>query len=481
MRRFLTLCTSGVLIVAGLTGLGPAAAVAAPAAVTPCAAGTPVVGDYNGDGQSDLAVMVDDNWVDESLVFVSLDRTNTGTWLDVDGAELRSADLNGDICSDALLGGWPVGVQLVFGTPAGLDPASVRTITLPQSAGLGEGDQVKALAVGFRHDGISQVVVGGSLYLRDEFESSGAFVDVFTLDTTGVPGTPQVLDMSTLVPRGTEWPLSLVADAGVVVGSAPATVDGKLQAGAVHVFTPGAADPVLLEHRAVITQASPGVAGAPETGDDFGRSLALRAGHLAVGVPGESLGAAKRTGQVQLLQWDAGLRAFTPVRALSQNTSGVPGSNESGDRFGRKVAIARGLTASGSFDVVIGTPQENAGSIIDAGSVTVANFTAARYRAYSHNTAGVPGSAEKLPSEAVGTGEYFGYGIGLLPTSGSDILAIGAPGETNGRCLTQGYVILSDGEKLGSSTEWTYLKPPTQGCSGYDLDVFNGWGNAFGN
>ena len=477
-------------IAAGLAGLvlsggaTPVPAVAAPAA-TPCLSGTPVTGDYDGDGAPDLAVSAWDNWVDGSPLFVSPSRDGQGAWLAIAGDFLRltSADLNGDVCSDAVVtGGYgAVQVRLVFGTPTGLDPAGARTLVLPQFAAFPEGAGVRASAVGSRHDGLSQVVVAG--YTTDgEAPTFTAFTDIFTLDATGTPGTPQVIDMAGLVTDQSRWPASMAADDGVVVVGALDTVKGKARAGSVHVFNADSTDPATLVHRAVITQATAGVAGTVEAGDRFGAALALRDGHLAIGAPHETIGAAKGAGQVQLLRWDAATTAFAPLRALHQGTARVPGTNETGDHFGSTLAIARGLTAAGSWDVVIGTPDENVGSIADAGAVTVANLTKARYRLYSQNTAGVPGRAEKQPSEALKDGEYFGYAVGVLPTSpATDTLAIGAPGETNGDCLTQGYVVLSDGARLAAGRGWTYLKPPTRGCSGYDNDVVDGWGAGFGN
>ncbi|MFC8348353.1 FG-GAP repeat protein [Streptomyces sp. NPDC057280] len=58
------------------------------------------------------------------------------------------------------------------------------------------------------------------------------------------------------------------------------------------------------------------------------------------------------------------------VQLLSQSTAGVPGTSEFGDRFGQ--AIASGdLDGDGYDDLVIGAPDEDEGSVEDAGRVTV--------------------------------------------------------------------------------------------------------------
>ncbi len=460
----------------------PTVATALPSVTTPCGAGAPATGDYNGDGAVDLAVTTWRNEVDRSGLFVSLDRTARGAWLDIRGETLSNADLNGDKCADAIVTGWDIGtkVTLLLGTPSGLDSATATTLVLPQSAGFSGFDKVIARSIGFVHDGISQVVVAGFVYLDADQTPRNPFVDVFTLDGSGKPGPAQVLDMTGLVTDVNEWRPNLAADDGVLVAGVADTVNGKRLAGAVHVFTPDATDRRLLVHRAAITQATPGVTGTPEAYDSFGQSVALRDGYLAIGTPHESLGKAKYAGQVQLMRWNAAAAAFKSVRALDQNTKGVVGTNESRDYFGTAVVIARGLTATSSYDVVIGTPFERVGSATAAGAFTVASFTKPTYRTYTQNTKGVPGTAER-PDEQALYGDRFGAAFGVLATSATtDILAVGAPGETNGDCLNQGYVILSDGKRLSSSTRWTRLSPPTTGCSHFDAEVFMGWGAGFG-
>nr|WP_300141438.1 VCBS repeat-containing protein [Propionicimonas sp.] len=474
-RRIVSVLATGIALVC--TGPAPWTVPAAQAAppTTRCATGTPVTGDYNGDGSPDLAVSVRLNSEDASNLFVSTTRNSTGTWLDLGDINGRSnnvlttADLDGDRCADAILRRWN-GFTLIHGSANGLMVAERIALDVPRAAGHAQ----ECRAATFVHDALHQVVVACSTWDGADADDmvinhADPFIYVYTLGADGPIGEPQViggpLDLGT--------PTVVAADAhAVVVGSS-----GE----AVLVLTPDGSNPVRLVHRASITQATPGVAGT--VGDHaFGESLALRDGYLAIGARLENLGSAKRAGRVHLLRWKASTRSFASVRAISQGTRGVVGTNESGDRFGSTLAIARGLTGSGSYDVIIGASHENVGSIGDAGSVTVANVTKARYRTYTQNTKGVPGKAEKSDPGSVSSGEHFGRGISVLPTSATtDTLAIGAPGETNDGCINQGYIAVSDGRKLTSATKWTYLKPPTEGCSIYDGDEFYGWGQEFGN
>lgn len=460
----------------------PAAAPAAPLAA--CAAGTPVAGDYNGDGAPDLQVTVRDNFVDNARFFFSRDRTNHGEWLDIDAEHVKAADLNSDACADVVAVTPGHKLALVFGSPSGLDPSTATTVALPQQAGLGGNDSLVFDAVASTHAGLAQVVVAGRTWREASNTFDSPFLDVFTLDANGVPGTPQVLDAGTFLPDATSragWPDAISADDGVVVvGNGLDRVSGKSGAGSVRVFTREAGDPSRLELTSTITQATPGVPGTAEAGDHFGQAVALRDGRLAVGAPYETTGGVRQAGRVQLFGWDAAVRSFTSVKAFDQNTRGVPGTNERKDRFGGVLTIARGLTGTGSYDVVVGTPNEHLGRVRYAGSVTVGSFTRRVYRGYTQDSPGVPGKPDRAPSEGLADGDYFGGALGTLPTSDTtDTLVIGAPGETNGDCLTQGYVTMTDGRRLTSSTHWRYLAPPTTGCSYYDGDVFDGWGKGF--
>lgn len=470
----------GVLLACGALVLTPAPA--ASGVPAPCAPGTPVAGDYDGDGSPDLQVTVRDNWVDDARHFVSPNRTNQGGWLDIDAQHLRAADLNSDVCADVLAVSPQFALTLVFGTPSGLDPATAEPVDLPQQ--VANPDRVVFDAIASTHAGIAQVVVAGRVWRDAANTSESPFVDVFTLAADGTPGEARVIDAGAFVPDAASlagWPGAMAADDGiVVVGNAADAVGGKAGAGAVRVFTRAAGDPSRLELSATISQATPGVPGTAEPGDGLGQAVALRDGRLAVGVPRETTGGVAQAGRVQLFRWDPATAAFRPGRSLDQNTPGVPGTNERNDRFGGVLAIARGLTGAGSYDVVVGVPNEDAGTIRSAGAVTVASFTSSTAHTFTQDSRGVPGTVERAASEATADGEYFGAAVGTLPTSPTvDTLVIGAPGETNGECLTQGYVTMTDGRRLASSTRWTYLAPPTSGCSYYDGDVFDGWGRGF--
>lgn len=120
-----------------------------------------------------------------------------------------------------------------------------------------------------------------------------------------------------------------------------------------------------------------GIAGAPEEEDRFGSVLAVGdldddgVDDLVIGVPGEAVGGAAAAGAVQVIYGDAGSGLTANGNQLfHQDSSGVPGGAEAGDRFGSALVVDD-VTCDGIDDLVIGAPDEDAGGTADAGTVTV--------------------------------------------------------------------------------------------------------------
>ncbi|MET7377567.1 VCBS repeat-containing protein [Streptomyces sp. NPDC005526] len=115
---------------------------------------------------------------------------------------------------------------------------------------------------------------------------------------------------------------------------------------------------------------------------------------------------------------------------VNQDTSGVPGAGEYGDGMGSALSIGD-TDGDGYQDVATGLPGEDLGGVTDAGSVLVlrgsANgLTGTGAKAFSQDTAGVPGAAEKA--------DRFGAETALGDTDGDrkDSLAVGDPAENAG-------------------------------------------------
>jgi len=91
---------------------------------------------------------------------------------------------------------------------------------------------------------------------------------------------------------------------------------------------------------------------------------------VAVGVPGEGIGASEGAGSVEVLMGSAlGVNPSDALR-LRQGAGGIPGAAQSGDAFGAALA-ASDFNGDGRKDLAIGVPGENVGTLADAGGVNV--------------------------------------------------------------------------------------------------------------
>ncbi|MET9900360.1 FG-GAP and VCBS repeat-containing protein [Streptomyces sp. NPDC006446] len=137
-------------------------------------------------------------------------------------------------------------------------------------------------------------------------------------------------------------------------------------------------------------------------------------------------------GAVRVLYGSAqGPAATRPPVDLVQGTGGVPGTDETDDRFGNTLSTAD-VNGDGAADLAIGAPGEDIGSAVNTGNVTVlhgsgSGLTTTGAQTFNQGTSGVPGSNETDDS----FGGFNGYGIFLrdLNGDGRADLSVAAPGE----------------------------------------------------
>ncbi|TDB90962.1 FG-GAP repeat protein [Actinomadura sp. 7K534] len=235
--------------------------------------------------------------------------------------------------------------------------------------------------------------------------------------------------------------------------------ESKTDAGLVHVLAVynGEVEGVTLLHQDVQD-----FAGTVEAGDRFGASLA--AGDFdkptaVIGVPGEDVGTEKDAGMVHIVEDP---QAAIESAGIGQDSAGISGASEAGDRFGASVSAA--WHPALPVRVAVGVPGEDIGDASDAGMVTVLGYDGRQVSevlAVHQGVAGVPGANE--------SGDGFGTGVaaGVVESASAPpevSVAIGSPGEDVGGLADAGRV---HGVQVGSA-------PRVDGTVSQGTDGFGG-------
>ncbi|MFD3410770.1 VCBS repeat-containing protein [Streptomyces cyaneofuscatus] len=336
------------------------------------------------------------------------------------GAALASADLNRDGYADLVVGNpteeagrTRVGsVTLVWGSAKGLKGGTA----LPRKAASGYGTFGADIATGdFNGDGRPDIatVNGGDVFLyRGGFTKSGGLGKVSKYDREGQGWSSDTIaagkvngdgktDLIVTGVRGigstfrTEAWFLKGSTGGLVSGPAK-VVDGKkpherLDAaigdfdrdgygdiavgnpyasgsrGAVTVWYGTSTGPG--KRTVTLSQATAGVPGASEAGDEFGLSLAAGDADgdgypdLAVGVPREKVGTKTYAGGAYLFRGGKGGLTGARSGALGKSLSGVAGATAAHDAFGYDLRL-RDLNRDGRADLAISVPGEYAVRIL---------------------------------------------------------------------------------------------------------------------
>ena len=189
-----------------------------------------------------------------------------------------------------------------------------------------------------------------------------------------------------------------------------------------------------------------------ETYEYFGRALTVGDfdgdGYfdLAVGVSHEDVGSVGQAGAVNVIYgWESGGLDVAGNQYWNQDEPNVAGAAEENDHLGWALA-AGDFDGDGYDDLAIGVPDEDIGSVVDAGGVQVMYGSDGGITATGNKIWNQEGAAE--------TGDQYGKAVaaGDFDNDGYDDLAVGIPSEDLGSISNAGAVDIYYGSPSGLIT-----------------------------
>ncbi|MFJ6807964.1 FG-GAP and VCBS repeat-containing protein [Streptomyces anulatus] len=324
--------------------------------------GTPA--DIDRDGYTDLLVSAGNG--PQTILFGG--RNGLGTRaVEYRGQGYALGDFDGDGGTDAAWIDHAVwGGKVVLDENIGADGSVGSTRTALTAGGVTVYERVQA--VDMNNDGKDDLLV--SRGCDDEPDCGGRSLYLST--GTGFTHTPIVTAPGTYLEHSTVTVGSVNGDAysDLVFTRQPTGMDSDLdfpsKGGAVAVVLGGPKGQNTAVKPKWITQATAGVPGADERGDDMGASAAVGDldgdgyGEVVVGLPGEDVGTAKDAGGVLVFKGRASGITGADTKVIGQSTANVPGVDERGDAFGGEVHVvapAKGVRAT----LALAAPGENTG------------------------------------------------------------------------------------------------------------------------
>jgi hypothetical protein len=390
-------------------------------------------------------------------------------------------DFNGDGYRDLVLpvpGATVLGYQragaivVVYGSSRGISSASRRQTITEGSAyvdgGVGENDQfgTSTATADLNRDGYADLVVGSpydedsikvlwgsrnGLYTGTELSkfSSGVYPDHNGLDVAaaslGTGSRAKVLVGGRTLTYVHKGPFAKDGSSGGAVLTRNPHAIGSVALGdfnrsgspdqvAFRALQPElSGSPIMVNHGGTETWPEPLANGnglIAATGDVNGDGYA----DLVVGDPLEPVTPGvdgEVGGRVLVYRGSArGITGAQTPQVITQQTSGVPGTSEAGDRFGGGLAVAD-LNRDGAAEIVVGAPYEAVGAAERTGTVTVipgrrSGALGTGGYSFQQDTSGVPSTSE--------AGDFFGTTVsaGDLNRDGRPELVVGAAGENGG-------------------------------------------------
>ncbi|MGY4982407.1 integrin alpha [Streptomyces sp. 900105755] len=368
-----------------------------------------------------------------------------------------ASDFNGDGLQDTVIadpgatvnGAKRAGlVRVVLGGGKGVSEISQATSGMDATPEAGDGFGTSYAGYDADGDGCSDLVVGAPY--EDVVKDGKNLVDAGAIYI--IHGTPTGIGTGSVIQgysqagfdSGTateayDW-FGYALKAGTTASGSPYLVIGVPGEG-VTVSGTTYTDAGCIEYvqgttKVSLTQNSPGVNGDAEDNDRFGSSLAGTNRYFAVGVPGEGAGDLAFAGAVDVFSHTLSGGMPTPLVGIGQDSAGIGGAAEAGDRFGFSVSMTGYRPSDQTYNsdvlLAVGIPGEDIGTTPDAGGVAVVRIQPSG--AYTQ-IAAFDNSVTDVEGDAVAD-DFMGQRVAIANTDTTVVtttanvrLAVGEPGK----------------------------------------------------
>lgn len=368
-------------------------------------------------------------------------------------------------------------VHLIDGWGDGMRPAwSLDQSDLPDSAGPPQAGGNFGSRIGAATS--SDIAVGVPGRDIGDQQDAGAVAVMAVDDKEGVGRVKNWLPGKATDDRMGSGPLVWAQADGsstLGVGVPQADVGDVKDAGAV-AFTrfPEGAPTTTWEH-----QDSKRAAGTAEPGDELGASISVTidrygTGEWLIGVPGEDLGTTRDAGMVAYANGgaggDEGSQPVLTEKYLTQNSTGIAGTPEAGDRFGSSVAVGPLRKGTLTPQVIVGAEGESVGERSTAGALSANETdehlvpTSTPGLAWSQDNSDIAGGAEP--------DDRFGAAMSTTPGGYTDnrahrLVVVTTPGEDLGSTRNAGRATIGWFAEPGK--KFDLVLPTSQVDAGTDM------------